>query len=121
MDLVLEVEEEIKQLKQDVADCKKCELGKTRKNPVIGSGSIHAQVMFIGEAPGYNEDMQGRPFVGKAGNILSELLESIGLRREEIYIANILKCRPTSLSFMKYNFCISCKNFEECYKNILKY
>ena len=92
MDLVFE--EEIRQLKQDVTICKKCELGKTRKNPVIGSGSIRAQVMFIGEAPGYNEDLQGRPFVGKAGNILSELLESIGLRREEIYIANILKCRP---------------------------
>ncbi len=94
MDLLLEVEKEIKQLEHAIVSCKKCELGKTRKNPVIGSGSIHAQVMFIGEAPGYNEDMQGRPFVGKAGNILSELLESIGLRREEIYIANILKCRP---------------------------
>jgi len=94
MDLLPEVEKEIKQLSQDVTGCKKCDLCKTRKNPVVGNGSLNASVMFIGEAPGYNEDLQGRPFVGKAGNILSELLESIGLRREEIYIANILKCRP---------------------------
>ncbi len=94
MDLVFEVEEEIKQLKQNVADCKKCELWKTRKNPVVGNGSLNAKVMFIGEAPGYHEDMQGVPFVGRAGKIFDELLQSIELKREEVYVCNILKCRP---------------------------
>ena len=94
MDLVFEVEEEIKQLKQNVADCKKCELWKTRKNPVVGNGSLDSCVMFIGEAPGYHEDMQGVPFVGRAGKVFDELLQSIELKREEVYVCNILKCRP---------------------------
>ena len=95
MDLLLEVEKEIKQLAQDVAGCKKCDLCKTRKNPVVGNGSLNASVMFIGEAPGYHEDMQGVPFVGRAGKIFDELLHSIGLQREEVYVCNILKCRPS--------------------------
>jgi DNA polymerase len=77
-----------------VKNCKKCDLSRTRNNPVIGDGSTNTKILFIGEAPGYNEDIQGKPFVGKAGKILDELLESIGLSRDEIYIANILKCRP---------------------------
>jgi len=77
-----------------VSNCKKCDLYKTRNKPVVGDGSEDADIMFIGEAPGYNEDMQGIPFVGKAGRILDELLDSVELKREEIYIANILKCRP---------------------------
>ena len=94
MDLVLEVEKEINQLTQDVANCKKCELCKTRKNPVVGNGSLDSCVMFIGEAPGYHEDMQGVPFVGRAGKVFDELLQSIELKREEVYVCNILKCRP---------------------------
>ena len=94
MDLLLEVEKEIMQLSQDVAGCKKCDLCKTRKNPVVGNGSLNASAMFIGEAPGYNEDMQGIPFVGRAGKVFDELLQSIGLEREEVYVCNILKCRP---------------------------
>ena len=94
MDLVFEVEKEINQLTQDVANCKKCELWKTRKNPVVGNGALNAQVMFIGEAPGYHENMQGIPFVGRAGEVFDELLKSIGLEREEVYVCNILKCRP---------------------------
>lgn len=85
---------EIKKIEQDVKNCRRCDLWKTRNNPVAGEGSVTAKVMFIGEAPGYNEDIQGRPFVGKAGKILDELLHSIGFKRKEIYIANILKCRP---------------------------
>lgn len=77
-----------------VKNCKDCDLWKTRKNPVFGEGSSNAKVMFIGEAPGRNEDIQGRPFVGRAGKILDELLESIDLKRKDVYIANILKCRP---------------------------
>ena len=87
-------EKEIKKIEQEVTNCRRCDLWKTRNNPVAGEGSFTTKVMFIGEAPGYNEDMQGRPFVGKAGKILDELLHSIGFKRKEIYIANILKCRP---------------------------
>jgi len=94
MDLLLEVEKEIKQLSQDVIGCKKCDLYKTRKNPVVGDGSLNASVMFIGEAPGYHEDAQGIPFVGRAGKVFDELLQSIELEREEVYVCNILKCRP---------------------------
>jgi DNA polymerase len=77
-----------------VYECHKCILGDTRTNVVPGAGNPRAKVMFIGEAPGKNEDLQGKPFVGAAGNLLSQLLERIGLKREDIYIANILKCRP---------------------------
>jgi DNA polymerase len=91
---LFEINKEINQIEQDIANCKRCDLWKTRNNPVPGEGSVTAKVMFIGEAPGYNEDMQGRPFVGKAGGIFDELLHSVELKREEIYIANILKCRP---------------------------
>ena len=77
-----------------VFSCHKCALGDTRTNVVPGSGNPRAKVMFIGEAPGKNEDMKGLPFVGAAGQLLSQLLERIGLTRDEIYIANILKCRP---------------------------
>jgi len=87
-------EEDIKKLMLSVENCRKCDLWKTRKKPVFGEGSIDTDILFVGEAPGYNEDLQGRPFVGKAGKILDELLKSIGLRRNDIYIANILKCRP---------------------------
>lgn len=88
------IEKEIKQIEQDVANCKRCSLWKTRKNPVAGEGPVTAKVMFIGEAPGYNEDVQGRPFVGKAGKIFDELLHSVELERKKVYVTNILKCRP---------------------------
>jgi DNA polymerase len=94
MDLLLEVEKEIKQLECAIASCKKCELWKTRKKPVVGNGTLNASVMFIGEAPGYHEDMKGIPFVGRAGKVFDELLQSIELKRGEVYVCNILKCRP---------------------------
>ncbi|MBS3778217.1 MAG: uracil-DNA glycosylase [Candidatus Thermoplasmatota archaeon] len=90
----MEQSDRIQQLADDILHCQKCDLFKTRTNPVIGEGSLDADLLFIGEAPGYNEDQQGRPFVGRAGSILDELIESIGLKRSEVYIANILKCRP---------------------------
>jgi uracil-DNA glycosylase len=88
------VEEYLEQVRKRVMECKRCDLYKTRNNPVFGEGSKTATIMFIGEAPGFNEDRQGRPFVGRAGKILDELLASVHLKREDIYIANILKCRP---------------------------
>lgn len=79
---------------QEVLKCEKCELSKTRTNVVPGEGNSKAEIMFIGEGPGKNEDELGRPFVGAAGKLLDELIGSIGLKREDVYIANVVKCRP---------------------------
>jgi uracil-DNA glycosylase family 4 len=78
----------------EVATCRKCNLWKSRKNTVAGDGSINATVLFIGEAPGYWEDIKGHPFVGAAGKLLDEMLLIAGLSRSEVYISNLLKCRP---------------------------
>jgi len=85
---------ELNKLTQEILNCKKCGLYKTRTNPVVGEGSQDTDIIFIGEAPGFNEDKQGKPFVGQAGKIFDELLNSISLKRADIYITNILKCRP---------------------------
>ena len=77
-----------------VAGCTRCALARGRTQVVFGSGSPAADLMFVGEAPGFHEDKQGVPFVGAAGQLLSKLLEGIGLSRDEVYIANVLKCRP---------------------------
>ena len=77
-----------------LGDCRRCELGQTRTNVVFGVGRPEARVMIIGEAPGRNEDQQGEPFVGAAGQKLNALLERCGLSRDDVYIANVLKCRP---------------------------
>ena len=81
-------------LKAACAQCHNCTLGETRHNVVFGVGDEHAEVMFIGEGPGENEDLQGEPFVGAAGHLLDDMLEIIGLHRSQVYIANIVKCRP---------------------------
>ena len=82
------------ELEQEVKKCEKCNLCKTRKNVVFGVGNKESKIMFIGEGPGADEDMQGEPFVGKAGKLMNQALIGIGVKREEIYIANIVKCRP---------------------------
>ena len=82
------------QLYQEITACQDCELAKSRTKVVPGEGAEDADLLFIGEAPGWHEDQQGRPFVGPAGQFLDQLLASIGLRREEVYIANVIKCRP---------------------------
>lgn len=81
-------------LNEEIRACRECELAKYRTKVVPGEGAEDADLLFIGEAPGWHEDQQGRPFVGPAGQFLDELLASIGLRREEVYIANVIKCRP---------------------------
>lgn len=83
-------------LAKAVAACTACELHRTRTQTVFGTGDVHAQWMIIGEAPGADEDRQGEPFVGRAGRLLNAMLQAIGLQREQVYIANILKCRPPS-------------------------
>lgn len=84
------------EIREEVSTCKACSLCKGRTNVVFGEGNPHARVMIIGEAPGKNEDLQGKPFVGAAGKFLDELLEVAGLKREDVFIANVLKCRPPS-------------------------
>jgi len=83
-----------KDLYNEALNCKKCTLHNGRTNVVFGTGSEKADIMFIGEAPGYYEDIQGEPFVGAAGKLLNKLLNSAELKREQVYIANIIKCRP---------------------------
>ncbi len=82
------------EVRRELGECKRCKLHLTRRHIVFGEGSEKAQLVFIGEAPGEDEDRQGRPFVGKAGQLLTRIINAIGLRREEVYITNIIKCRP---------------------------
>ena len=84
----------IAELYEAIKDCGRCPLGDTRTNLVLGTGDEQAEIMFVGEAPGFHEDRQGIPFVGPAGQLLDQLLGSIGLERSQVYIANTLKCRP---------------------------
>jgi len=81
-------------LNQEIAACPDCDLCRTRSHAVPGEGPEDAEIMFVGEAPGFYEDQQGRPFVGPAGRFLEELLASVGLRRDQVFIANVIKCRP---------------------------
>ena len=87
-------EDSLEKISSEVVSCRKCRLCEMRKEAVPGEGSSKAMAMFVGEAPGEQEDVQGRPFVGAAGKLLTELLASVNLRREEVYITNIAKCRP---------------------------
>lgn len=88
------MQSELESIKQNVINCTKCDLCKTRTNSVPGKGNFQADVIFVGEAPGRNEDKRGEPFVGIAGQKLSIALEEAGISRESIYITNIVKCRP---------------------------
>jgi DNA polymerase len=84
----------LEEVRKEVGDCRRCKLHRTRRTLVFGEGNKKAILMIIGEGPGYEEDVQGRPFVGKAGQLLTKILQSIQLQREEVYITNIIKCRP---------------------------
>lgn len=81
-------------VKNRALTCRKCPLWRSRKNVVFGDGSLDAKLMFIGEAPGYDEDLQGLPFVGRAGQLLTNMIKAMGLSRDKVYICNVLKCRP---------------------------
>ena len=84
----------LNELHEEIRHCQKCELARYRNRAVPGEGAEDAEIMFIGEAPGQHEDQQGRPFVGPAGKFLEELLGLINLKRQQVYIANVIKCRP---------------------------
>ena len=84
------------ELEESIKSCKKCKLCMNRTNIVFGTGNKNADIMFIGEGPGADEDREGEPFVGKAGKLMNKALEGLGIKREDLYIANIVKCRPPS-------------------------
>ncbi|HOG17709.1 MAG TPA: uracil-DNA glycosylase [Syntrophales bacterium] len=86
--------EGLEAIREEMQNCHRCPLEKVRKNLVFGEGNPHAALVFVGEAPGADEDEQGRPFVGKAGELLTRIILAMGLKREDVYICNILKCRP---------------------------
>jgi len=118
------ITEKLRKIKEDVLNCKKCSLYKERiKNgfyPVIGEGNHQAKIMFIGEAPGLQEAKSGNPFCGTAGRILNELLESIEIKREEVYIANLLKCRPPKNRDPEPEEIINCSSYLEKQIEIIK-
>ncbi len=99
-------------IREDLGDCTRCRLHKQgRKQIVFGVGSPRAELMFIGEAPGADEDQQGEPFVGRAGQLLNNMIKAMGLRREDVYIANIIKCRPPGNRTPERDECDTCSPF----------
>lgn len=99
-------------IRQDIGDCTRCKLHKQgRKQIVFGVGNPLAELMFIGEAPGADEDEQGEPFVGRAGQLLNNMIKAMGLRREDVYIANIIKCRPPGNRTPERDECETCSPF----------
>jgi DNA polymerase len=86
--------ETLAQIRTDLGDCHRCKLAATRKTIVFGDGNPHAELVFVGEGPGADEDEQGLPFVGRAGKLLTRMIQAIGMTREEVYICNVVKCRP---------------------------
>ena len=105
------MKKKIEQIKEEVIKCTKCELSETRTNSVPGKGNFKSDVIFVGEAPGKNEDEKGEPFIGIAGKKLSGALESAGVSRDDIYITNIVKCRPPSNRVPKTNERETCREY----------
>ena len=102
----------LKMIREDLGDCTRCVLHKQgRKQIVFGVGNPNAELMFIGEAPGADEDLQGEPFVGRAGQLLTNMIKAMGLEREQVYIANIIKCRPPNNRTPERDECETCSPF----------
>lgn len=99
------------ELEKSIQGCNKCKLYKTRQNIVFGTGNKNAKLMFIGEGPGADEDRLGEPFVGRAGKLMNLAFQIIGLKREDVYIANIVKCRPPSNRNPEEDECEACMNY----------
>lgn len=102
---------ELEKIAEQVRQCRKCDLGSLRTNAVPGEGNSNARIMFVGEAPGADEDAQGRPFVGRAGQLLNKIIEACGLKRSDVFIGNILKCRPPENRDPRAEEIISCLPF----------
>ena len=102
----------LRTIREDIGDCTRCVLHKQgRKQIVFGVGNPRADIMFVGEAPGADEDMQGEPFVGRAGQLLNNMISAMGIRREDVYIANIIKCRPPGNRTPEREECDTCSPF----------
>ena len=99
------------ELEESIKGCNKCKLCKTRQNIVFGVGNKNADIMFIGEGPGADEDRLGEPFVGRAGKLMNMAFQAIGLKRNEVYIANIVKCRPPANRNPEEDEAFSCLNY----------
>jgi uracil-DNA glycosylase family 4 len=98
-------------IREDIGDCTRCRLHKGRTNLVFGVGNVNADLMFIGEGPGADEDAQGEPFVGRAGQLLNNMISAMGIKREDVYIANVVKCRPPSNRTPEKDECDTCSPF----------
>jgi uracil-DNA glycosylase len=98
-------------IREDIGDCTRCRLSKARKNIVFGVGNIDADIMFVGEGPGADEDEQGEPFVGRAGQLLNNMITAMGIKREDVYIANVVKCRPPGNRTPERDECDTCGPF----------
>jgi uracil-DNA glycosylase len=101
----------LKLIREDLGDCTRCKLHQGRKQIVFGVGNPHADLMFVGEGPGADEDAQGEPFVGRAGQLLNNMIKAMGLRREDVYIANVVKCRPPGNRTPERDECDTCSPF----------
>jgi DNA polymerase len=98
-------------VREELGECTRCPLHRSRRNLVFGEGSAGAKLVFVGEAPGEEEDNQGRPFVGRAGQLLTKIIDAMGLKREDVYICNILKCRPPGNRNPKEDEIATCEPF----------
>jgi DNA polymerase len=101
----------LKLIREDIGDCTRCRLHKGRTNLVFGVGNVNAELMFVGEGPGADEDAQGEPFVGRAGQLLNNMISAMGLKREDVYIANVVKCRPPGNRTPEKDECDTCSPF----------
>jgi uracil-DNA glycosylase len=101
----------LREIRDDIGDCTRCRLHKGRTNLVFGVGNPDTELMFVGEGPGADEDAQGEPFVGRAGQLLNNMISAMGLRREDVYIANVVKCRPPSNRTPERDECDTCSPF----------
>jgi len=101
----------LKLIREDLGDCTRCKLHQGRNQIVFGVGNPHSELMFVGEGPGADEDAQGEPFVGRAGQLLNNMIKAMGLRREDVYIANIVKCRPPGNRQPERDECETCSPF----------
>ncbi|MCU1309168.1 MAG: phage polymerase-related protein [Candidatus Angelobacter sp.] len=98
-------------VRADIGDCTRCRLSKERTNIVFGTGNLDADIMFVGEGPGADEDEQGLPFVGRAGQLLNNMISAMGIQREDVYIANVVKCRPPGNRTPERDECDTCSPF----------
>jgi uracil-DNA glycosylase len=105
------VKESLDDIRAELSDCRRCKLSPSRKNIVFGSGNPRAELMFVGEAPGADEDEQGLPFVGRAGQLLTKIIEAIGMGRKDVFICNILKCRPPGNRNPETDEIAACESF----------